>query len=71
MLETRKEEEPVQVEEPPVAPPTMPEGVQETIRRVHIRGHHVKTHGATRGCDGCIAAMRGEESTQSHGTMPK
>ena len=52
-----KEEAPVQMEEPEVAPPTMPEGHQEAVRRVHIRGHHVRAHGPTRGCDGCMAAM--------------
>ena len=49
-------------QEPPVAPPTMPEGVPQTVRRVRIRGHHVRTHGATRGCEGCMAAMRGENA---------
>ena len=62
-----KEEEPVQVEEPPVAPPMMPEGSQETVRRVHIRGHHVRTYGATRGCDGCMAAMRGRKARNHTG----
>ena len=36
--------------------------VPQTVRRVHIRGRHVRTHGATRGCEGCMAAMRGENA---------
>ena len=35
--------------------------VPQTVRRVHIRGRHVRTHGATRGCEGCMAAMTGKK----------